>query len=98
MSENHECLRQRLRESAKGHVPHQFLDEVVDLALHARDRAFAAIGPIALSASNTGVAMCATGIALSLITAEAQDKLKRLTEFTIANGGAVSTSVGGANG
>lgn len=101
MSDYEIRLRRGLRESAMGLVPPHHVDECVDLAIHAFGRAFEAVSQAARSASNTGVATCASSIALSLIAGEATAKLDGLKEFAAKHGGSVtltSVNVGGPNG
>lgn len=85
MSDDQE-LRRKIRASAKGIIPDTHLDEVVDLALHAVDSAFKALGDTVARASIAPASLAATSIALSIIAAEAAEKLKGL--------GAVATAAG----
>jgi hypothetical protein len=78
MTDTETKLRHGLREAVRGKVPTHRVDEVVDLAMHAVNRAFAAIGEVTARASDSRVAICATGIALSVVAAEASAKMKVL--------------------
>jgi hypothetical protein len=92
-------LRRQIRANAVGLLPPQHVDEVVDLAIHAFDQAFSSMSAIVTRASSPGLAVAATGIALSLIAQEAQAKLEGLETFTKANGGVVHIrKAGGARG
>jgi len=99
MSDASAELRRQIRASAVGLLPPQHVDEVVDLAIHACEQAFASMSAIVTRASCSGSALAATGIALPLIAQEAQAKLEGLQTFTKANGGVVHTrTTGGARG
>jgi len=77
-ADNHAELRRKVRASARGIIPDTHLDEVVDLALHAVSQSFKAIGDIVSRASIAPAAVAATSIALSLVRAEAEEKLEGL--------------------
>lgn len=79
-------LRRKLRLAARGLVPDQHLDEVVDLAMHAVSCSFTAVADVVKRASIPPVAISATSIALSVILAEASTKLEGLQTMAAACG------------
>lgn len=98
MTENEIKLRRKVREAVRDGVPAEHLDEVVDLAFHALNSAFAPLAAIARSASTPGAGMCMISIALSMIVSEAQAKLASLEKFAVIRGGRSETvMVGGGN-
>jgi hypothetical protein len=95
-------LRRQLRAAAAGLIPDTHLDEVVDLAIHAVDKAFEAVGQVVTRASIAPAKMAATSIALSIIAQRAAARLEDLQGVAAALGMSLTTktvSVGGqANG
>lgn len=80
MSDAELALRRALRAEAMDLVPARYLDEVVDLAIHAANKAFEATSAVVSRASIAPIAICATSMALSIIAAEAKVKLEQFAK------------------